>query len=146
MERIAKIVAQSLQQALALEGKLKAMSLRMTTDDVHKQLDNLIPAGFPFGIPFDWLRQYPRYFRGITHRLEKLGGNIGNDSAGVEAVGQWWSRYEQADDESREKLEKFRWMLEEYRISLFAQSIGTTMPVSEKRLTKQWESVMGKRR
>jgi len=146
LERIAKVVAQSLQQSLAVEGQLKTMSLRITVDDVRKQLDSLIPAGFPFGIPFDWLRQYPRYFRGIAHRLEKLGGNVENDSAGVQAVGQWWSRYEQADDESREKLEKFRWMLEEYRISLFAQSIGTTMPVSEKRLTKEWESVMGKRR
>jgi ATP-dependent helicase HrpA len=146
LERIAKVVAQSLQQALAIEDQLKTMSLRITVDDVRRQLDNLIPPGFPFGIPFDWLRQYPRYFRGITLRLEKLGGNIENDSAGVQAVGQWWSRYEQADEESREKLEKFRWMLEEYRISLFAQSIGTTMPVSEKRLTKQWESVMGKRR
>jgi ATP-dependent helicase HrpA len=146
LERIAKVVAQSLQQALAIEDQLKTMSLRSTADDIRRQLDNLVPPGFPFGIPFDWLRQYPRYFRGIALRLEKLGGNIENDSAGVQAVRQWWSRFERADEESREKLEKFRWMLEEYRISLFAQSIGTTMPVSEKRLTKQWESVMGKRR
>ena len=146
LELTAKLVAQSLQQALAIEDQLKTMSLRTTAEDVRKQLDHLIPTGFPFGIPFDWLRHYPRYFRGIALRLEKLGGNIENDLAGVQAVGQWWERFEQADDESREKLEKFRWMLEEYRISLFAQSIGTTMPVSEKRLAKQWESVMGKRR
>ena len=86
LERIAKIVAQSLQQALAIEDQLKTMSLRSTADDVRRQLDNLVPPGFPFGIPFDWLRQYPRYFRGIALRLEKLGGNIENDSAGVQAV------------------------------------------------------------
>ena len=146
LEGIAKLVAQSLKQALAIEDQLKIMSVRTTADDVRRQLDRLIPSGFPFGIPFDRLRQYPRYFRGIALRLEKLGGNIEKDSAGVDAVGQWWSRFEQVDDESREKLEKFRWMLEEYRISLFAQSIGTTMPVSEKRLTREWEAVMGKRR
>ena len=60
LERIAKIVAQSLQQALAIEDQLKTMSLRSTADDVRRQLDNLVPPGFPFGIPFDWLRQYPR--------------------------------------------------------------------------------------
>ena len=52
---------------------------------------------------------------------------------------------EQVDEESREKLEDFRWMLEEYRVSLFAQSLGTSLPVSEKRLIRYWESVMGKR-
>ncbi|MGV0033455.1 MAG: ATP-dependent RNA helicase HrpA [Candidatus Azotimanducaceae bacterium WSBS_2022_MAG_OTU7] len=146
LEQIAKIVAQSLQQSLAIEDRLKTLPVRATAVDVRRQLDSLISSGFPFGIPFEWLRQYPRYFRGIALRLEKQSGNTEKDSAGIEALGQWWSRFEQADDASREKLNKFRWMLEEYRISLFAQSIGTIIPVSEKRLTKEWEIMMGKRK
>ena len=130
---------------MGLDDRLKNLSVPETVEDISFQLSRLMPAGFPRGVPFEYLRQYPRYFRGINHRLERLGGNVGKDHESIRFVREWWRKYEDVKPIERIHLEKFRWMLEEYRISLFAQSIGTNMPVSEKRLAKEWESVMGKR-
>ena len=145
LELIARVVAQVLQQGMGLDDRLKNLSVPETVEDISFQLSRLMPAGFPRGVPFEYLRQYPRYFRGINHRLERLGGNVGKDHESIRFVREWWRKYEDVKPIERIHLEKFRWMLEEYRISLFAQSIGTNMPVSEKRLAKEWESVMGKR-
>lgn len=145
LELISRVVAQVLKQGLQLDDQLRKLSVPETVEDVSFQLSRLIPAGFPRDVPLEFLRQYPRYLRGINHRLEKLGGNVARDHESITMVREWWQRYEQVDPSERINLKKFRWMLEEYRISLFAQSIGTNMPVSDKRLAKEWQSVMGKR-
>ncbi len=145
LELVSRVVAQVLQQGMTLDDRLKNLSVPETVEDVSFQLSRLMPAGFPRGVPFEYLRQYPRYFRGINHRLEKLGGNVAKDHECIRLVRDWWQRYETVPPEERIHLEKFRWMLEEYRVSLFAQSIKTNMPVSEKRLMKEWQAVMGKR-
>ncbi len=142
---LSRIVGQTLKQSMAIQDQIKSLSVTETAEDISFQLDRLLPATFPAGISFEALRHYPRYFRGIQHRLERLGGNVGKDREGVMLVRAWWTRLDDVPPEARVSLTKFRWMLEEYRISLFAQSVGTNIPVSEKRLAKEWEAVMGKR-
>lgn len=143
LEQLARILAQVLQRALGLQDRLKQLSNRAVAEDLTGQLDALLPADFPAGIPFEWLRQYPRYLKGIEHRLERLQGNGVRDAEIYAQLRPWLERWQSLDDESRGRLVHFRWMLEEFRISLFAQSIGTSMPVSDKRLSKEWTSVMG---
>jgi len=145
LEKIAGTTGLVLQLSLEVEEKLKDLRHAEAAADIRDQLDRLIPQGFPFGVPFEWLHQYPRYFRAINHRLERLAGNIEKDQTSMAAIHRWWQRFDDADEGSLDSLSTFRWMLEEYRISLFAQSIGTSISVSEKRLAREWESVMGLR-
>jgi ATP-dependent helicase HrpA len=145
LEQVAKIVAGVLKNSLALQDRLKTLSVKETAADLDEQLENLVPDGFPYGIPFEWLRQYPRYFRGIEARLERLGGNVSRDVEAIGAIDTWQRRLAEVDEEAAQPLIRFRWMLEEYRISLFAQSVGTSIPVSDKRLAKEWENTMGRR-
>ena len=72
--------------------------------------------------------------------------NPEKDRVAMYKIQHWRDRYKALDHEEQIQLTKFRWMLEEYRISLFSQPLGTSMSVSDKRLAKEWETVMGLRR
>ena len=122
----------------------KALSHKDIAEDILGQLDAMFPANFLEATSFEWLRQYPRYLKAIKYRLERL--NPDKDRIAMRKIQEWQERYMALDDEDQVRMRKFRWMLEEYRISLFAQSLGTHMRVSDKRLAKEWESVMGLRR
>jgi ATP-dependent helicase HrpA len=98
--------------------------------------------------PWPWLKHFPRYFRAIEYRFDKLkSGAQSRDRAACEEIGQWWESYRQyVDDHPLAEqvdadLVHFRWMLEEYRVSRFAQPLGTAIPVSAKRLQRQWAKV-----
>lgn len=143
LEYISRIVGQVLPQAMAIDDRIKSLPLDNVKADIRQQLDGLISADFPADVSALQLRHYPRFLRGIQQRLERLGGNTNRDAEALDSLRVWLERFDKLDDEDRQTLDKFRWMLEEYRISLFAQSLGTSMPVSEKRLAKEWESKMG---
>lgn len=143
LEQVARITANSLEEANRIETALSDTRYPDTVDDIRGQLARLFPADFPESVPFEWLRQYPRYIKAVGYRLERL--NPEKDQQAMAAIQPWLTRFDAANTEDREKLSQFRWMLEEYRISLFAQAIGTTMRVSDKRLAKEWESIMGLR-
>ena len=68
--------------------------------------------------------------------MDKLRGNISRDIAGIEEIRGHAQRF--YDSDQGEELVQYRWMLEEYRVSLFAQGVGTSIPVSAKRLDKAW--------
>ncbi|MCL2624733.1 MAG: DUF3418 domain-containing protein, partial [Planctomycetaceae bacterium] len=114
--------------------------------DVKAQVNRLFAPGFLTETPWQWLKEYPRYLKAITQRFEKLkSGGEHHDSESMTLLNAWWSRYEErfALHETMgitdPELETFRWMLEEYRVSLFAQKLGTSIKVSETRLEKQFE-------
>jgi ATP-dependent helicase HrpA len=95
-----------------------------------------------------WLRQLPRYLKAIKLRLERLQGDQKRDQELAGLVAHYRDLYRAeagATDSSAltDELQTFRWMLEEYRVSLFAQSLGTQVPVSSKRLDKQWAKITG---
>ncbi len=119
-------------------------------DDAGAQLTHLATSTFLTDTPWPWLKHLPRYFRAVTYRFDKLrSGGQSRDAAAYEEMQRWWNHYREyfescsATERIHPELIQFRWMLEEYRVSLFAQPLGTAVPVSSKRLEKQWAKVEG---
>ncbi|MDZ7784801.1 MAG: ATP-dependent RNA helicase HrpA [Halioglobus sp.] len=118
-----------------------------TREDIEQQLAGLLQAGFQRDTPARWLAQYPRYFRAVRNRIERFSGQREKDRScslmlrGL--AGPLWAGLEQRPsllllcDEAAE----YRWMLEEFRVSLYAQNLGTRRPVSKKRIEQQWHKV-----
>lgn len=115
--------------------------------DIQQQLDWLFRSGFVRDTPPQWLREYTRYMKAMATRLERWRGQKDKDSAHIavlERLSAPWREYcEQRPDLmlSVDALQHYGWMLQELRVSLFAQALGTRMPVSEKRLQSQWEKI-----
>ncbi len=113
--------------------------------DVTEQLKGLFPRGFLLKTPLTELRHYERYAKAINVRLDKLRNAPERDATQMEAIKKLYVPYAREVSSRKgladEKLTAFRWMLEELRVSLFAQELRTPMPVSVKRLTKVWESI-----
>lgn len=119
-----------------------------TRQDVHSQLSHLFAPGFLVRTPWMWLIHFPRYTRGIAMRLQKLtSGGANRDLQLLPQIVPRWQRgialQKQHSDRQiyDPELETYRWMSEELRIGLFVQELGTAVPVSEKKLDKQWEKV-----
>ena len=116
--------------------------------EAEEHLQCLTPPGFLAGTDWHYLREYPRYFRAVPMRFEKLrSGGETADRQGAEELKNYWRKYLERRELhdlagiSDVELEVFRWMIEEYRVSLFAQRLGTSMKVSPQRLDRQWEKV-----
>jgi len=119
-----------------------------TRQDVHAQLSHLFQPGFLVQTPWPWLQQFPRYARAIVLRLQKLSSGAGaRDQQLLASVVPRWARGIDRLKRHHERnvydpeLETYRWMTEEFRVSVFAQELGTAVSVSEKRLDQQWERV-----
>ncbi|CAM3695576.1 ATP-dependent RNA helicase HrpA [Parendozoicomonas haliclonae] len=129
-----------------LKGKL-SFQVALSMSDIQAQIGRLVYKGFLRDTPLEWLEQFPRYLAGIEQRLDKLGANYNRDRVYVEELQnlheQWQKRREALEKQNivDDALWQYRWMLEEYRVSLFAQSLKTRMQVSDKRLRKAWEEV-----
>jgi ATP-dependent helicase HrpA len=116
--------------------------------DINAQLDALFDNNFPLEIDWAWLVQYPRYLTAIERRIEKLrDGRIRQDRSAMEQIAPFDKRWRQRRAEHARRnvvdpqLTKYRWMVEEYRVSLFAQELGTSVSVSPRRLERQWAAV-----
>ena len=110
--------------------------------DIRSQMEDLVYPGFLTDLEIGRLTHYPRYLTGIMERLDQLEQNPQRDRQRMLLVEPWWQDYLGALEEGvpyDETLDAFRWLLEEYRISLFAQSLGTDGKVSEKRLAELWK-------
>lgn len=118
--------------------------------DLREQIAELTRPGFLTQTPWSWLHHYPRYFRGITRRIEalRLGGTF-KDRQALAVFQPYWEAFLQRRKLHQEmdifdpELLHYRWMLEEFRISLFAQSLGTALPVSPQRLDRQLAKIRG---
>lgn len=113
--------------------------------DIDQQLDELLPADFPAAVPAGWLKEYPRYLRAIVLRLEKLPQDPRRDQEGIRILQGLHSRYRECCSANRTaaaRLETFPCLLQELRVSLFAQSLRTRVPVSEKRLLRRLEEAV----
>ena len=128
--------------------KTAAPQWQSTRQDVHAQLGQLFAPGFLVQTPWPWLQQFPRYARAIVMRLQKLSTGAGPRDAQslVEVVPRWQRGIERMKQHlSRHffdpELQTYRWMTEEFRVSVYAQELGTALPVSEKRLDQQWAKV-----
>jgi ATP-dependent helicase HrpA len=110
---------------------------------VREQVEQLIYPGFISRSPTKWLPHVERYLRAAVQRLEKLPGNLERDASRAAVAGRFWHAYEQARAGSAgdERLTEFRWMIEELRVSLFAQELGTSVKVSPERLDRLWKQL-----
>jgi ATP-dependent helicase HrpA len=110
--------------------------------DTAQQLARLMPKRFLTQTPWPALQHFARYQKAITARLEKYRADPARDAARLAELRPLEQRYWRLVAERRgvmdERLNEFRWLLEELRVSFFAQELRTPQPVSVKRLDKAW--------
>jgi ATP-dependent helicase HrpA len=111
--------------------------------EVREQLALLIYPGFVSSTPLPWLQHLARFIRAAAQRLEKLSANVERDRKQSSEVRRHWQRYQQAAAKNKQNpaLLDYRWMIEELRVSLFAQQLGTSVKVSSERLERTWEEI-----
>lgn len=139
-----QVIDEYYQISRVLSG-LKNGALAYVAEDVGSQLDSLLHEGFLSETGLLWFTQYPRYLKAVSMRLSKVPHMGDKDRPNTELLSAYQLRYKglesKAADSNKEGLFILRWMLEEFRVSLFAQTLGTHIPVSEKRLNKQFEKI-----
>ena len=116
--------------------------------DLDSQIQLLLHQKFLLETPWRWLEHFPRYFDAILIRCEKLaGGYVDKDVETMRHIEPHLAALTQSESNHEAlsvfdpELETYRWMIEELRVSLFAQKLGTCMTVSEKRMAKQFSKV-----
>ena len=147
---VAGEVSRLLTEVATIAGTIPLKLKRMTQEkslceDVTRELEGLFPPHFLLSAPLSQLMHYPRYLKAVVYRLEHFSDDPERDAARqaqIERLSVPWQRAVAARrGQPDEHLEEFRWMLEELRVSLFAQQLRTPMPVSVKRLERIWQSI-----
>ena len=112
------------------------------TADCMQQLQRLMPRRFMASTGYAQLQHFPRYLKAITLRLDKLRADPARDALRLSELRPQEQRYWRLVTERKgavdERMAEFRWLLEELRVSFFAQELRTPQPVSVKRLDKTW--------
>ena len=142
-EALSRYLQETAAAYAELNGKLGKHPL---THLMRQRLQTLLAAGFATRTPWAQWPRLPIYLKAMTLRLEKYSGNPARDAAreaDIQELEQMWqektdSLVKQGQPVS-DDLAAFRWMIEELRVSLFAQELKTPYPVSVKRLLKEWE-------
>ena len=133
-------------EIMALYGTIKTQLKRLNANDplakdINDQLDLLIYAGFIRNTPYQQLKAIPRYLKAIQYRLDKFD----NNPLKIQEVSRYSTRFWKDIEKKAKKdtvipeQDPFRWAIEEFRVSLFAQQLKTAYPVSAKRMDKAWD-------
>jgi ATP-dependent helicase HrpA len=139
------LVMEVMEQRMAIVKQIDMLpDYHPLRDDAAQSLGRLLPADFIAQTPVAWLVHFPRYLRALAYRLDGGGYDASRDAARQAIFNAWWQRYlsltmAQQDGPQSQQTQSFRWMLEEFAVSLFAQHLGTHIPVSEKRLSRAWD-------
>ncbi len=138
-KQVAKPLAEYHAIAKRLSGNMPLTALD-AVKEIREQLNHLLYQGFVHHTPNAALKRLPLYFQAIGLRLDKIKTDPTRDRQWMNEVRPHWQRYlNNVNKQSSAEFEHYRWMVEEFRISLFAQGIKTAQPVSAKRLDKQWD-------
>ncbi len=128
--------------AAALRKLKDARAPKDVADDIAAQLARLMPKRFVAATPWAQLAHLPRYLKAVVMRLDKLRADPARDAQRLAELRPIEQRYTRHLAERKgvpdTRLDEFRWLLEELRVSLFAQELRTPQPVSVKRLEKVW--------
>lgn len=128
-------------------GSAPAISLRPGVAAVSAELESLLPPRFLEAIPFNQLPQLPRYLKALLLRLERAGTNPGKEADRARQIAPYQEAWRKLNavpattEEGWRQRNEFRWMLEEFKVSIFAQELGTTVPVSAPRLDTLLEQI-----
>ncbi|CAK0764324.1 ATP-dependent RNA helicase HrpA [Gammaproteobacteria bacterium] len=139
-EEVTQLVETILIEYGCVSGEIQATKSisRESHEDLRTQVDALVYSGFIVAIPLSRLRHYPRYLKAMRLRIERMKEQPLRDQERLAEIAPWWSRFLKSVECTSPSLEEFRWMLEEWRVSLFAQELKTAVPVSAKRIEKAW--------
>ena len=145
-QEIARLVGGVLTEYHALQKSLPAFKAHgQATQDIKQQLEWLLGKEWIAHAPYERMQHLPRYLKAINVRLEKLRANPARDAQQLSQLlplqQQWQRRLSQQQHERDPKLEDFGWLLQELRVSLFAQELKTPVIVSVKRLEKALEAL-----
>jgi ATP-dependent helicase HrpA len=140
---VARLCATVLTEFSATQRKLKdTRGAVEAVADATQQLQRLVGKRFLVETPWPALQHLPRYLKAIVMRLDKLRSDPARDAARMADIKLQEQRYWRLVAERKgvvdERMDEFRWLLEELRVSLFAQELRTPQPVSLKRLDKVW--------
>ncbi|WP_442903558.1 ATP-dependent RNA helicase HrpA [Gilliamella sp. Lep-s21] len=147
---IAKQVESILTLHYNISKKLKGridLSLAFALSDIKKQLDHLVYKGFVAQSGYKRLPDIFRYLSAIEKRIEKLMLNFTKDKQSMNVIEEIENQYEKwlnnlsENSKLQEKVINIRWMIEELRVNLFAQQLGTPYPISAKRIKQQIDTV-----
>ncbi len=143
---VARMALQILVEFAAATRKIK--DSRQAPDaaaDTAQQLQRLVPKRFLAQTPWPQLQHLVRYLKAITLRLDKQRGDPARDSARLAELRpleqRFWRLLAERKGVADARLQEFRWLLEELRVSFFAQELRTPQPVSVKRLDKAWQQI-----
>ena len=136
-----------LAEGLAHLKQISGADFSDSRADMARQVEGLLKPGVMVSTPGQWLEQLPRYGKAILHRVQRLNGQYAKDQKGLAVLAPGLARLDDAVSKYpglvmlSPPAQHYRWMLEEFRVSLFAQHLGTRLPVSAKRLDEQWHKV-----
>jgi ATP-dependent helicase HrpA len=143
VNEIARLVGQILAEYHVLPKKLQGIKVHAAAHaDMQTQLQTLIDKRFVAEQNYAQLAHFPRYLKAMQVRLDKLRADPARDArmlADWQSAAAPWQRAQKGGRHGDPKMDEYRWLLEELRVSLFAQELKTPMPVSVKRLQKVWE-------
>ncbi|MAK56377.1 MAG: hypothetical protein CML17_11135 [Pusillimonas sp.] len=145
-QEVARLTGQILTEWAAVQKKLaQAKPHAQTYADIQSQLSALMGKWFVRDTPYDKLAHFPRYLKAVQMRIDKLKSDPQRDSKLMAEMAPLLMQYQRSVSTLKgahdAQLMEFRWMLEELRVSLFAQTLRTPMPVSVKRLNKAWSAM-----
>ncbi len=145
-QEIARLAMQILTEWQAVQKKLpQARPHADNYADIQRQLTGLMGKWFVRDTPYAQLKHFPRYLKAVQGRIDRLRTDPGRDAKLMAEFGPLQAQYQRALSARKgvpdASLEGFRWMMEELRVSLYAQELRTPMPVSVKRLQKAWDAM-----
>ena len=145
--RQAQAIAVEYQLLINQQAKMPTKVNRLKKD-VEQQIQSLVYKNCFANTPWEYLQHVPRYLKALRLRIEKQPSapeRDGKNAASVVALWQKWhdkiNALNQANLNIPQALQDYRWLIEELRVSLFAQELKTPFPVSIKRLEKTWHDV-----
>ncbi|MEM9103950.1 MAG: DUF3418 domain-containing protein, partial [Pseudomonadota bacterium] len=140
-------VLKTLKSCQRLLRTCKNLQLMKSVNDMQAQIQSLFFDGFLESIAFEKLENYPRFLKAIEIRIERMDLNPAKEQLSLKEIQPWQEELEkmqgiQSDRAAwPEAWTELRWMIEEFRVSLFAQGVKTEFPISAKRLNKQLEKI-----
>ena len=143
---VARMAGSVLQEYMAAVRKIKdTKNAPEATADAQQQLQKLVPKNFIAIAPWAQLGHYARYLKAITARLDKYRADPARDATKLKELQpleqRYWRLVAERKGQVDARMQEYRWMLEELRVSFFAQELRTPYPVSSKRLDKVWQQL-----